>query len=207
MSPYIPTDDELIKLDPDNGRPNIPIIPNAGYSKDEIKKMLQEIGEYFGYIVEDEINTGFSKVDMVWFDNRIQPIWLQKKKFLESSLAIPIMGFEIEEKSDVRKVIRGDIDSLNSLAPSVGIIVFSDRIKNITLYNAMKKDVKSRHPNYDEEKIQSEAIRRTQSHWRTSINTFLKFTAASYRCRIVLWQEKDLNDIYAAVQKKKKGIV
>lgn len=60
---------------------------------------------------------------------------------LEKSLAIPIMGFEVEEKRHERKNIRGDIDSLNSLSPQLRIIVLSDRIKTVTIYNSEEKKI------------------------------------------------------------------
>ncbi len=82
---------------------------NIGMSKEEIKDILTKIGEYYKFYVETEVHTGFSKVDLVWFDNRIKPIWLKGKKKLVKSLAIPLVGFEIEEKTDDRKIIRGDI--------------------------------------------------------------------------------------------------
>jgi len=205
LSAYIPGDDDIIDPDEPPRYSSTPIRPNEGLSKEQIKQMLREIGEYYKYHVEDEIHTGFSKVDTVWFDNRIAPIWFKKRKHLENSLAIPIIGFEIEEKSAGRKYIRGDIDSLNSLSPSVGVIVFSDRVKNVTLYRESWKYSKSKHGDWDEEQIKKDAIKRTQNAWLTSINIFLKFTAASPKCRIVIWEEKDLIELHKNIKDNADG--
>jgi hypothetical protein len=156
--------------------------PNSGLAKQEMKELLTEMGGYYGFRVEHEVNTGFSKVDTVWFDNRIDPLWLDRKKHLEKSLAIPVAGFEIEEKSYARKTIRGDIDSLNSLSPQVGILVFSSKIRTYSLYNEHMK-------RYNDSR---KAMQKAEDYWSVAMDTFAKFSAASPKCRIVLWEDADL---------------
>ena len=120
------------------------INPGVGLDKKEITSILNNIGMKYGFYVDTEIHTGFSLVDVVWFDERIKPIWTRKNKRLENSLALPIVGFEIEEKTFARKTIRGDIDSLNSLSPQFGVLVLSNRIKNVTLFNQQHKNIKKK---------------------------------------------------------------
>jgi len=171
-------------------------IRGKGLTKEQIKKLLIRIGEHYGYITNTEINTGFSKVDVVWFDNTVQPIWIGKRKMLENSLAIPSVGFEIEERTFARKAIRGDIDSLNSLSPELGVLVFSDKIQTITEYKEQEKAVLKKHTEYnndpEDNKVWSETQKRVKQHWDTSMRTFRKFVAASPHCRVVIWEEKDL---------------
>ncbi len=79
--------------------------PREGLKKEEIRELLKQLGKYLGF---DAIRESF---------------------------LLPIVGFEIEEKTYVRKMIKGDIDSLNSLAPQVGCIILSRRIATVTRYN------------------------------------------------------------------------
>jgi len=166
--------------------------PNIGMSKENIKDLLTKIGEKYGFYVETEVHTGFSKVDLVWFDNRIKPVWLKGKKKLVKSLAIPIVGFEIEEKTDDRKIIRGDIESLNSLSPIFGVLVFSDRIKNFTIYRAREKSVRSKFKESTEVEIINESMKKAEQYWKTTLSTFEKYAEANQKCRIIVFEEKDL---------------
>lgn len=71
-------------------------IRGKGLSKEEITKLLKKLGEHYDYITDTEINTGFSKVDVVWFNNTVQPIWIGKRKMLENSLAIPSVALHLK---------------------------------------------------------------------------------------------------------------
>ncbi len=96
--------------------------------KEEIRELLKQLGKYLGF---DAIRESF---------------------------LLPIVGFEIEEKTYVRKMIRGDIDSLNSLAPQVGCIILSRRIATVTRYN-------EEHRNRDEK----EAMEIAKKRWDTDL--------------------------------------
>jgi len=174
-------------------------IRGKGLTKEQIKKLLIKIGKHYGYITETEVNTGFSKVDVVWFNEKVKPLWINRNKMLENSLAIPSVGFEIEERTFSRKPIRGDIDSLNSLFPQLGVLVFSDKIQTITEYKEQEKAVLKKHTEYnnnpEDDGVWSETQKRVKQHWDTSMRTFRKFVAASPHCRIVIWEEKDLRKI------------
>ncbi|MFE3845926.1 DEAD/DEAH box helicase family protein [Thermoplasmatota archaeon] len=97
-----------------------------------------------------------------------------------------------EEKSDDRKTIRGDIESLNSLGPAFGVLVFSDRIKNYTLHRFVEKDVRKKYKQYSEEKIITEIKNKAEQYWKTSLSTFEKYASANQKYRIVIFGEEDL---------------
>lgn len=166
----------------------------AGLKKDEIKDLLSSIGEKLGYYPVPEVNTGFSIVDLVWFDKRMPTIWLGKNKHLEKSILIPRVGFEIEEKTYGRKFVRGDIDSLNSLSPDLGVLIFSSLVKKFTTYNEKLKKVRESHPGLEDKERVAKAKEKAEWHWRTSINTFQKFAAASPNTRIVVLVDEELLD-------------
>lgn len=172
----------------------------AGLKKQEIKDLLTSIGEQLGYKPVREVNTGFSRIDLVWFDRRLPTLWLGKNKHLEKSLVIPRVGFEIEEKTYVRKVVRGDIDSLNSLSPDLGVIVFSSLIKKYTTYNEMLKKIRNSYSDLSNDEVERKAKERTEKHWETSLNTFQKFAAASQSTRIVILEDEELLDFARKIE-------
>lgn len=164
----------------------------AGLKKGEIKDLLNKIGERLGYVPVREVHTGFSKVDMTWFDSDIPLVWLEKKKHMEKSIAVPKVGFEIEEKTYVRKTIRGNIDSLNSLSPNLGVLILSSLIRRYTVYNEIFEKVKDKHPNLSKEEMEKKTKGRATNHWKTSLDTFGKFAAASPNTRIVVLTDIEL---------------
>lgn len=166
----------------------------AGLKKGEIKDLLEKIGEELGFFPVREVHTGFSRVDMTWFGSDIPLVWLEKNKHIKKSLAVPKVGFEIEEKTYVRKTIRGDIDSLNSLSPNLGVLVLSSLIKKYTTYNEVLDKVEDKHPNLSEEEMEKKAKGRAANYWKTSLNTFGKFAAASPNTRIVILMDRELLD-------------
>jgi len=155
--------------------------PEEGLKKEKIKEILKEFGKYLGFDAIEEVDTGFSRVDLVWFDERIPKEFFEKPKKLRESFLLPIVGFEIEEKTYVRKMIRGDIDSLNSLAPQVGCIVLSRRIATVTWYN-------EEYRNHNEE----EAMEIAERRWETDLETFKRYAEANPFCRIVVITDEDV---------------
>jgi hypothetical protein len=113
-----------------------------GLKKEEIYELLKRIGENLGYSAQREVNTGVSKVDLVWFDRKIAVDLYRKPESkelaIEGTMLIPIVGFEVEEKTAVRKILRGDIDSLNSLYPSLGVLVLSSIMKQAHFKRQLK---------------------------------------------------------------------
>lgn len=167
-----------------------------GLKKEEIRELLEELGKCLGFEVIDEVNTGFSRVDLVWFDKRIQKEIFENHKKLRDNLLLPIVGFEIEEKTYVRKMIRGDIDSLNSLAPHVGCIVLSRRIATVTRYSEEHR----RH-------TEKEAMEIAERRWKTDLETFKRYAEANPFRRIVVITDEDLIEMQHLLDSKKKVIV
>ena len=165
--------------------------PGEGLKKEEIRELLEELGRCLGFDVIDEVNTGFSRVDLVWFDKRIPKEIFEKPKKLRENFLLPIVGFEIEEKTYVRKMIRGDIDSLNSLAPHVGCIVLSRRIATVTRYSEEHR----RH-------TEKEAMEIAERRWKTDLETFKRYAEANPFRRIVAITDEDVLGICEKLKKK-----
>lgn len=158
-----------------------------GLKKEEIRKLLEEIGKCLGFDPIEEVDTGFSRVDLVWFDKKIPKEIFKAPKKIQQNFLLPIVGFEIEEKSYVRKVIRGDIDSLNSLAPQVGCIVVSRKIATFTRYREELKKTNS----------EKEAMEIVERRWATDLDTFKRYAQANYPFRrIVVLTDEDVIMIY-----------
>lgn len=157
------------------------MLPGEGLKKEAIRGLLEELGRRLGFDVIDEVDTGFSRVDLVWLDKRIPQKIFEKPKKLRDNFLLPIMGFEIEEKTYVRKMIRGDIDSLNSLAPLIGCIVISRRIATVTRYS-------EEHRGHTEK----EAMEIAERRWKTDLETFKRYAEANPFRRIVVITDEDV---------------
>lgn len=167
-----------------------------GLPKEEIAELLGKIGAKLGFICEREIHTGVSKVDFVWFDKSMKMEWFEHPKRLEGTLLLPVVGFEIEEKSSVRKILRGDVDSLNSLYPSLGVIILSRRIIETHLKRQLK--VVARHPKYNtkDKQIQTkEAQRRAYKWFSTDINYAKRVASANPFRRIVVLLDDEVLEL------------
>lgn len=164
-----------------------------GATKESITEFLEKLSQVVGFSPIREVNTGFSKVDLVWFDRRIEPFWMTRSKHLETSLAVPVVGFEIEERSLTRKAIRGDIGSLNSLSPQLGVLILSSMARTVSSYrDSLRYYTKKRKMNPKDRETRRKAMDKAMRDWTTSMQTFGKFADASPRTRISIWTDEYL---------------
>ena len=164
-----------------------------GLSKEEIFNFLKSIGEKLGFSVQREVNTGTNKVDLAWFDNRFRIDWYKEPKRkelkLEGALLVPVVGFEVEEKTAQRKILRGDIDSLNSLYPILGVLVLSRKIKETT-FRRQKKVTGS------EEK----AKQRMEKWFETTVRYAKNVASMNPYRRIVVLTDEDVEKLASNMQ-------
>lgn len=156
-----------------------------GLTKQEVTEKLARTGEKLGFDVFTEVEAAKGYwPDIVWLDRRIPPkLFGVEKPKLKEHFVLPLVGFEIEEKTYSEKSIKGSIVNLEKLNVPVGVIVLSRRIIGTFI-----KEAKG-----DEQKA--------QARWKRWIQS-IKGLAKSSSSRIVVMTDEEIDEIHERINQK-----
>tara|TARA_B100001971_G_C17788427_1_gene333242 strand:- start:58 stop:495 length:438 start_codon:yes stop_codon:yes gene_type:complete len=89
-----------------------------------IRYKLKQLGEKYGYNVEDEVIIGkeLGEKEIIGI---IDVVWFQKLPFITKK--IPIFAFEIETSWRTSNALKGDISKISILNPAIGVILFPSK--------------------------------------------------------------------------------